>query len=38
MKLLEEKIKIRNKIINILRKTSVEPEKINNKLKEVKNE
>jgi len=34
--LLEEKIRIRNKIIHILRKTSVEPEKINKKLKQLK--
>jgi tRNA uridine 5-carboxymethylaminomethyl modification enzyme len=34
--LLEEKIIIRNKIIHILRKTSVEPEKINKKLKQLK--
>jgi tRNA uridine 5-carboxymethylaminomethyl modification enzyme len=36
MKLLEEKINIRNAIINILRKTSVEPKKINKKLKKLK--
>jgi len=34
--LLEEKIRIRNKIIHILRKTSVEPEKINKRLKQLK--
>ena len=34
--LLEEKIRIRDKIIHILRKTSVEPEKINKRLKQLK--
>ena len=36
MKRLEEKINIRNAIITILRKTSVEPKKINKKLKKLK--
>jgi tRNA uridine 5-carboxymethylaminomethyl modification enzyme len=36
IKVLEEKIKMRNKIISVLRKTSVEPRQINKKLKKLK--
>jgi tRNA uridine 5-carboxymethylaminomethyl modification enzyme len=36
IKLLEEKIEVRNKILDVLQKTSIEPEKINKRLKELK--